>query len=88
MRPQVPPQIGYGPGQRPAPRRPGTDDQAAIPPTRPGRPGPSADRGNTGGAGQHQQAEAVSRSITDPDPQAQAPAVTTWARVLHGSRRH
>lgn len=45
------------------PRRPGTDGQAAIPPTRPGRPAgfPSAGRGSTGGAGQHQQAEAVSR---------------------------
>jgi hypothetical protein len=38
MRPHVPPRIGYGPGQRPAPRRPGTDGQAAVPPTRPGRP--------------------------------------------------
>jgi hypothetical protein len=78
MRPHVPPRIGYGPGQRPAPAaRERTAKQPFHRPGPAGRRGsPGAGRGSTGGVRQHQQAEAVSRSITDPDLQAQALALT------------
>lgn len=38
-------------------------------------------------AGQHEQAETVARSITDPDEQAQAPTAVAWALAAKGDTR-